>query len=241
VVHYPAGAMTRPIAAAAAPLAVLGLAACGSGGDGNQGRGRQATATQPRAVGEQPPECRRVRAPKPRRARDLPGPTLRLDPARTYRAVVDTNCGSFTITLAVKESPKTAASFVHLAQRGFYDGLTFHRVISGFVIQGGDPLGTGAGGPGYKVVEPPPRGVRYTRGTVAMAKTEIEEPGTSGSQFFVVTGEDAQLPSDYALLGRVTAGQDVVDTIGVVPTNETDPDREGRPRRPVVIRKVTIQ
>jgi cyclophilin family peptidyl-prolyl cis-trans isomerase len=154
--------------------------------------------------------------------------------------VVDTNCGSFTITLAVRESPRTTASFVYLAQRGFYDGLTFHRVVSGFVIQGGDPLGTGAGGPGYTVVERPPEDVRYTRGTVAMAKAELDNPGTSGSQFFVVTGEDAQLPADYAVLGRVTAGQDVVDAIGVVPTSQGDPATQDRPQQPVVIRKVTI-
>jgi peptidyl-prolyl cis-trans isomerase B (cyclophilin B) len=232
---------TGPRIAAAAVLAALGLAACG-GGDGEQADRKQGTATQattPRPA-EQPPECRRVPAPRPRQAGSVPRPTVKLDPAKTYRAVVATNCGSFTITLAAKESPRTAASFVHLAKRGFYDGLTFHRIVSGFVIQGGDPLGTGSGGPGYSVVEPPPDDVRYTRGTVAMAKTELDEAGTSGSQFFVVTGEDAQLPPDYALLGRVTAGQDVVDAIGVVPTLQGDPATQDRPRQPVVIQKVTI-
>ena len=222
-------------------LAVLGLAACGGGEEragGGQGTAEQGTART--AAPARPAECRRVRAPRPGRARSLPRPSRQLDPAKTYRATVATNCGSFTITLATRESPKTTASFVHLAQRGFYDGLTIHRVVSGFVIQGGDPLGTGAGGPGYTVVEPPPDDVRYTRGTVAMAKAELDDPGTSGSQFFVVTGEDAQLPADYALLGRVTAGQDVVDAIGVVPTLQGNPATQDRPRQPVVIQKVTI-
>ena len=219
---------------------VLGLALVGCGG----GKGKGKTASTQRAAttaASAPPECQKVPAPKPKPAQTLPKPTLRLDPAHTYRAVMDTSCGSFTITLDVRHSPRTAASFAYLAQRGFYDNLVFHRVISGFVIQGGDPKGDGTGGPGYKVVEAPPKSTRYTRGVVAMAKTEIEDPGTSGSQFYVVTGEDAQLPPDYALLGRVTAGMDVVDAIGVVPTNRTDPDKQDRPLQPVVIRHVAVQ
>lgn len=219
--------------------ASVALVGCGSE------KGKQAnatsTATKPATTG--PPECARVPAPQPKPAPRLAQPSLRLDPGRTYRAAVETSCGTFTITLDAKNSPKTAASFVHLARQGFYDGLTFHRVIRGFVIQGGDPLGTGTGGPGYQVVEPPPRSVRYTRGVVAMAKTEAEDPGTSGSQFYVVTGEDAQLPPDYAVLGRVTAGEDVVGAIEIVPTNQrsADPSKLDRPVSPVVIRRVTIQ
>ena len=104
------------------------------------------------------------------------------------------------------------------------------------MIQGGDPLGTGTGGPGYSVVEAPPEDIEYTKGVVAMAKTEVEEPGTSGSQFYVVTGEDAGLPPDYALLGEVTSGMDVVDRIAVVGVG---PDE--RPVEPVVIRQVRIE
>jgi cyclophilin family peptidyl-prolyl cis-trans isomerase len=156
--------------------------------------------------------------------------------------VLDTSCGQFTIALDVKNAPKTSASFVHLARRGFFDGTTFHRVVPNFVIQGGDPEGTGQGGPGYEVVEPPPPGTRYTKGVVAMAKTEIDDPGTSGSQFYVVTGEDAQLPAEYAVLGRVSAGQDVVDLIGALPTDQANPDPSKResPVDPVVIRAVRI-
>jgi cyclophilin family peptidyl-prolyl cis-trans isomerase len=107
--------------------------------------------------------------------------------------------------------------------------------VAGFVIQGGDPSGDGSGGPGFSVVESPPEDLAYTKGVVAMAKTATERPGTSGSQFFVVTGEDAQLPPEYALVGKVTKGQDVVDRIGVLPTTADE-----QPAEPVVIRSVEV-
>lgn len=234
----------RLILLVALALAVV-LAACGSGGDGQATTAQTATAgqatTPATSASAPPPECKKVAQPKPSRVR-LPAPNLKLDPGKTYRAVVDTSCGSFTITLDA-QSPKTAASFAYLAQKGFYDKTTFHRIIRGFVIQGGDPLGTGLGGPGYSVIEPPPRGTRYIRGIVAMAKTETEAPGTSGSQFYVVTGEDAGLPPDYAVAGRVTAGMDVVTAIEAVPTNQgsADPSSADRPLAPVVINRVTIR
>jgi peptidyl-prolyl cis-trans isomerase B (cyclophilin B) len=181
--------------------------------------------------------CRKVDAPKGKGAGDLKKPTTGLDPKKTYTAVVKTSCGAFEIALDVKRAPKTAASFVYLAKQGFFDGTTFHRIVPGFVIQGGDPLGNGTGGPGYTVVEAPPKSLHYTRGVVAMAKGGTEPAGASGSQFFVVTGEDAGLTPDYALLGKVTKGQDVVDTIGTTPT---DPSTE-MPINPVVIESVTVQ
>ena len=107
----------------------------------------------------------------------------------------------------MKDSPKTTASFASLVRKGFFDGLTFHRVVPGFVIQGGDPKGDGTGGPGYTTVDTP-RDAAYTSGVVAMAKTGAEPAGTSGSQFFVVTGDNASLPPDYAVLGKVTATSD---------------------------------
>ena len=106
-------------------------------------------------------------------------------------AVVETSCGTFDIALDTKRAPKTANSFAFLAEEGFYDDLTFHRIVPGFVIQGGDPLGTGTGGPGYSVDEKPPANLAYTKGIVAMAKSSAEPPGSSGSQFYVVTGADA--------------------------------------------------
>jgi peptidyl-prolyl cis-trans isomerase B (cyclophilin B) len=180
--------------------------------------------------------CEAAEAPEAKAKANLPKPEERLQAGKTYVATVSTNCGDFEITLDPRAAPRTGGSFKSLAEKGFYDGTTFHRIVAGFVIQGGDPQGTGEGGPGYKVVEAPPDDLVYKKGVVAMAKTELEKRGTSGSQFFVVTAEDAQLPPDYALLGRVTAGQDVVDRIGVV---ETDPATE-QPVDPVVIRSITV-
>jgi peptidyl-prolyl cis-trans isomerase B (cyclophilin B) len=137
-----------------------------------------------------------------------------LDPDKTNELVVSTNKGDFTIELATKTSPCTSASFAGLAKKGFFDGLTFHRIVPGFVIQGGDPAGDGTGGPGYSTVDTPPAGTKYEKGVVAMAKTTAEPAGTSGSQFFVVTAADAGLPPDYAVLGKVTDGLDVVEAIG---------------------------
>ncbi len=223
--------MRRPLALV--PLVLALLAGCGSS--------RPAASTK-----SGPPArrdaygCLRVPAPKPKGPQHLPRPAGRLDPRRNWTVTVRTNCGTFAMLLDTGRSPRTAASFASLVRRGFYDGLTFHRIVAGFVIQGGDPLGDGQGGPGYSVVEPPPRGVRYTRGTVAMAKTQTEASGASGSQFFVVTAEDATvsagLTPDYAVLGKVVAGQDVVQRIGTIPA---DPQL-GTPREPVVMERVTL-
>lgn len=170
-------------------------------------------------------------------ADSLPCPDEVLDEGEQATAVVTTSLGTFEIDLDTEQAPLTANSFAYLAEEGFYDGLTFHRIVDGFVIQGGDPLGNGQGGPGYSVREAPPAGTTYTKGVVAMAKTQAEPAGTSGSQFFVVTGDDAGLPPDYAVAGRVTKGLPVVERIGSVPT---DPSTE-QPVEPVVIDSITIQ
>ena len=128
--------------------------------------------------------------------------------------MVETSCGTFDIALASKEAPKTVNSFVFLSEEGFYDGLDFHRIVPEFVIQGGDPLGNGSGGPGYSVVEKPPANLKYTKGVVAMAKSGNAPAGSSGSQFFVVTGAEAGLPPEYALVGNVSEGMEVVEQIG---------------------------
>jgi peptidyl-prolyl cis-trans isomerase B (cyclophilin B) len=174
-------------------------------------------------------------------------PSLKVAPGHTYTAQLITNFGDIAIKLDAKNNPKTVANFVALARKGFYDKLTFHRIARSpnrgdFVIQGGDPQGTGVGGPGYTVVEAPPKNTRYTRGVVAMAKTQAEAPGTSGSQFFIVTAEDAELPPEYAVLGKVTKGMNAVSAIAATPTgppSASDPTGE-KPRKPVVIRQVKI-
>jgi peptidyl-prolyl cis-trans isomerase B (cyclophilin B) len=209
----------------------LPVAACGGDDDGGGEAAATPTATEQAA----PAGCEAAEAPEPKGEGNLPKPKETLDPAKTYVATVSTNCGDFEITLDAKQAPKTGGSFKSLADEGFYDGTTFHRIVAGFVIQGGDPQGDGNGGPGYSVVEAPPKDLLYQKGVVAMAKTGAEPAGTSGSQFFVVTAEDAQLPPDYALLGKVSAGQDVVDLIGVAPVQ---PDEQ--PVDPIVIRSITI-
>ena len=227
---------------AAASLAAF--AGCG-GSDG----GSPTTAASKPATTETTPAttttqassgCQTVATPKPKGEGHLPKPKLKLDPGKTWAATVATSCGSFTIALDVQRAPKTSASFASLAKKGFFDNLTFHRIVPGFVIQGGDPLGNGTGGPGYSVVEAPPQSLHYTHGIVAMAKGGNEPSGASGSQFFVVTAPtDAGLPAEYALLGKVTKGLDVVNTIGSV---QLDPNSQGQssPLSPVVIDSVKI-
>jgi peptidyl-prolyl cis-trans isomerase B (cyclophilin B) len=208
------------------------VAACGDDDDS----GGEAAATAAPTEEAAPAGCEAAAEPKPKGEGNLPKPKAQLVAAKTYVATVSTNCGDFEITLDAKRAPKTGGSFKSLADKGFYDGTTFHRIVAGFVIQGGDPKGDGTGGPGYSVVEAPPQDILYEKGVVAMAKTGTEPAGTSGSQFFVVTAEEAPLPPDYALLGKVTAGQDVVDKIGVA---QIDPATE-RPVDPIVIRSVDV-
>jgi peptidyl-prolyl cis-trans isomerase B (cyclophilin B) len=160
-----------------------------------------------------------------------------LEDGKTHSVVVDTNKGSFTFELATDISPCTTASFAGLVKKGFFDGLTFHRIVPGFVIQGGDPQGNGMGGPGYSTVDAPPQGTTYDKGLVAMAKAGNEPAGTSGSQFFVVSADGVQLTPDYAVLGRVTDGLDVVETIGEL-GNPSDPS--GKPTEAVSIEKMEL-
>jgi peptidyl-prolyl cis-trans isomerase B (cyclophilin B) len=167
--------------------------------------------------------------------RSLSNEHLKLDADKTYRLVFETNCGDFTITLNQKVAPNATGSLVSLAKRGFFDDTFFHRIVPGFVIQGGDPTGKGTGGPGYETHDDVPKDAAYIHGAVAMAKTATEPPGTAGSQFFVVTSADAGLPPDYAIVGKVTSGLDVVDRIGKLG------DAQEQPTRPVVISKVRVE
>jgi peptidyl-prolyl cis-trans isomerase B (cyclophilin B) len=127
---------------------------------------------------------------------------------------------------------------VSLARAGFFDRTVFHRIVPGFVIQGGDPTGTGSGGPGYSTRDVPPKDTLYTRGVVAMAKTGDQPPGTAGSQFFVVTARDAGLRPDYAVLGRLVRGRRVAERIGRL--GDPSSGERGTPLRPVLLRTVTI-
>jgi peptidyl-prolyl cis-trans isomerase B (cyclophilin B) len=209
---------------------VLSLAACGGDDEPDSAAGT-GTTEQP-AVDS---ECETVDAPEAKPDGGQTAPTGTLEAGTTYRLVVETNCGDFTVTLDPAQSPKTSASLVALAEDGFFDGTTFHRVVPGFVIQGGDPTGSGTGGPGYQTVDVPPGDAAYTEGVVAMAKAGNEAPGTAGSQFFVVTAPDAGLPPDYAVVGTVTEGMETVSAIEALGVGD------GPPSQPVVIEKVSVE
>ncbi len=195
----------------------------------SRGGGSGSSSTEAGANG-----CKTVEAPAPKTV-SFKKPKQVLKPGEEATAVVKTSCGTFSIALDTKRAPKIANSFAFLAEEGFYDELTFHRIVPEFVIQGGDPEGTGAGGPGYKVTEKPPANLAYTKGVVAMAKSSADPPGSSGSQFFVVTGADAGLPPEYALLGKVSEGMTTVERIGKLGTPEE------KPKQTVLIEEVTIE
>ena len=157
-----------------------------------------------------------------------------LGPDATYTLTFKTSCGSFTITLDPKTAPNTTASLVALAEDGYFEDTIFHRVYPDYVIQGGDPTQTGSGGPGYSTVDVPPPDAAYTKGVVAMAKAPDEAPGTAGSQFFVVTAEDAGLPPEYAIVGEVTEAMDTVERIDALGVGD------GPPSETVVVETVTV-
>ncbi len=144
-----------------------------------------------------------------------------------------TNHGTFTAEMFEDVAPKTAGNFLKLAREGYYDGIVFHRVIKGFMIQGGDPTGTGTGGPGYTIPDEFAPGLAHTQtGTFSMANSG---PNTGGSQFFITLAATPWLDGKHAIFGRVTAGLDILDEIGVVDTNAGD-----RPKKDIVMEKVTV-
>jgi peptidyl-prolyl cis-trans isomerase B (cyclophilin B) len=224
--------MRRFLAGALVVLVAL-LAACG-GDDESSAPDTTASETTAPATTASGGECADVEAPAAREDGGAKQPTERLDPEKTWTLRFETSCGPFVVTLDTESAPATAASLVSLAKQGFYDDTVFHRIVPGFVIQGGDPTQSGSGGPGYSTVDAPAQGAMYTKGVVAMAKTGADPPGTAGSQFFVVTAPDAGLPPEYAVVGTISAGLDVVDVIGMLG------DQEQRPTQTVLIEKVTV-
>jgi peptidyl-prolyl cis-trans isomerase B (cyclophilin B) len=221
-------------------LLLVVLAGCGGGtktsdipSGGETSSSTSATTTETQAE-KAPAGCTSVAEPKPKPDGSLKKPSTKLDPKKTYTASVKTNCGTFAFKLDVKQSPNATSSIAYLADKKFYDGTVFHRIVPDFVIQGGDPTGQGSGGPGYSTVDKPPSNATYKKGIVAMAKTGDEPAGTAGSQFYVVTGADAGLPPDYAIVGKVTTGLDVVERIGKLG------DSSEQPTFPVVIQSFRV-
>ena len=156
-----------------------------------------------------------------------------IDTAKRYTALVDTSMGSLTIALDPVAAPATVNNFVFLARHHYYDGVIFHRIIKGFMCQGGDPTGSGRGGPGYRFADELPAPGRYEVGSIAMANAG---PNTNGSQFFIVSGASGvRLPPQYSLFGKVVKGLDVLSAMEAVPT-----DRSDRPQTDVVINSITV-
>jgi cyclophilin family peptidyl-prolyl cis-trans isomerase len=163
-------------------------------------------------------------------------PPTCINPAKTYSAEMQTSKGLLVVSLDAKGAPKTVNNFVVLSRYHFFDGIAFHRIIPGFVIQGGDPQQTGLGGPGYKFEDELPKPGAYKVGSLAMANSGVN---TNGSQFFIVTGEaGASLPPSYSLFGQVTQGLDVVSAIDAVGIAGT---QDGKPSEVVTIKSVTIK
>ena len=164
-------------------------------------------------------------------------PEMSIDPAKTYTATIETSHGEMVLELLAGDAPATVNSFVFLARDGFYDDGSFHRVISGFMIQGGCPEGTGRGGPGYRFNDEPVTR-RYTRGTLAMANAG---PNTNGSQFFIVHGEDVGLPPNYTIFGMLTSGGDVLDALAGSPVTAGAGGERSSPAERLDIRTIRIE
>src|SRR4051794_12664621 len=213
-----------PLLAALAGITAA-LAGCGGGGSSTTGV-------------DLPAGCEQVAKPPPKH-RELKRPPQTVQRGERLTATIDTTCGRFDIRLDTTGFPKTVNSFVHLAKKRFYDDTIFHRIVRHFIVQGGDPLENGHGGPGYTVTETPPGNTTYTMGTVAMAKTSVEPAGRSGSQFFIVTATNAGLPPQYAVLGKVSSGFDVVERIGKL--GDPSSGDTGTPLATVVIRRITVE
>lgn len=182
----------------------------------------QLTSGEPGPEAARTGSCRKA-GPIEARVEHLSRPPQTVDRRDHLVAIIKTNCGRFRIKLDARRFPVVVNSFVYLARSGFYDGLHFDRVVPHFVIQGGDPRGNGTSGPGYSVVEPPPRHFHYRVGTVAMGKAYREARGQAGSDFFVVLGGGRYIAPDYAVLGRVQAGMATVRRIGSLGTASEEP------------------
>lgn len=173
--------------------------------------------------------------PKPTDLSQYKTPIMLVDQKKSYTAKMKTTAGEMDIELNVKDTPITANNFVFLAKKNFYDNVIFHRIIKGFMIQGGDPTGTGSGGPGYKFDDEPFKG-EYLKGTIAMANSG---PNTNGSQFFIMH-DDYPLPPQYVIFGKVIKGLDVVDKIAEAKTTLGGDGAMSKPVEPVKILSVEI-
>lgn len=160
---------------------------------------------------------------------------MSLEDGKTYKANLETSHGTMVVEFYVDDAPNTVNNFVNLVKEGYYDNTPFHRIIKGFMLQGGDPTGTGSGGPGYRFADEPVK-KPYTKGTIAMANAG---PNTNGSQFFIMHA-DYPLPPNYTIFGKVADGTDVIDAIANVPVGRSRSGENSVPQEPVVLMKATI-
>lgn len=201
-----------------AVLLLVALLAAGCGGDDDSGAGPVVDSCE-------------VEIQDPANAPELEP----LDPDSKPRIEFVTTHGDFTVEIDPISAPCNGDSMVDLANDGFFDDTRFHRIVPGFIIQGGDPTATGNGGSGYTTIDAPKPDTAYTKGVVAMAKSSFEQPGTGGSQFFIVTADNANLPPDYAVVGRVVEGLDTVEKIGKLGNPQTE-----APTERIVIKSTTV-
>ncbi|MFC1700168.1 peptidylprolyl isomerase [Patescibacteria group bacterium] len=167
---------------------------------------------------------------------NVPPPTERVDPTKSYTAVIKTTKGNMTIELYSLETQVAVTNFVYLSRLGFYNGTIFHRIVNNFMIQGGDPLGNGTGGPGYNFSDEEIT-KDYERGIVAMANSG---PNTNGSQFFIVHKDQPDLPKNYVIFGKVIDGLDVLDAIAESEVTQSPGGETSLPIEPVIINSVEI-
>lgn len=225
------------VLALAGPLALAGCGADdtstdGTSADGTTSASATASTSEDRAANAGTVECPPAEGADERTDSFDSAPPMCLTPGTDYSAVITTDAGELTVDLLEEKAPETVNNFVFLARNKFYEGVTFHRVIPGFMIQGGDPQGTGSGGPGYQFSDELPESGEYEIGSMAMANAG---PGTNGSQFFVVTGDaGVSLPPQYSLFGTVTEGMDTVTSI------EDDGSSQGTPTTVHTIESVEI-
>lgn len=193
------------------------------------------TAQQPTLESQQENQPENSQQNMQNNTKSLPKPEMQIDQTKNYTAVFDTSEGEITIELFADKTPITVNNFIYLAENNFYDNTIFHRVISGFMIQGGDQAGNGSGGPGYKFEDEPFEG-EYTRGTVAMANAGLN---TNGSQFFIMH-QDYELPKNYVIFGKVVKGMEVVDKIAQAEVKPNTFGENSTPTNPVTVNSVEI-
>lgn len=230
------------VAAVLVGLLILGVASVVSGGGGGGDQAAKATTTtgpvktslpSGQAVSGATP-CPPADGSAVRTTSFAQAPPMCIDPAKTYVAEIKTDKGDMTVALNAAAAPQTVNNFVTLSRYRYFDGVAFHRIIPGFVVQGGDPKGDGTGGPGYTIADEFPQAGQYQLGSLAMANTG--QPSSGGSQFFIITGPQGQaLPPQYALFGQVTQGLEVAKAIEAVGSST------GTPKETVKIQSVTIK